>query len=102
MMVLTVPILIPTLETLDISLLWFGVFVVLMGEIAVLSPPIGIMAMIIHSVVKDPEVNQGQKITLRDIFVTMVWFLPMALLVVLVLIFWPELATIIPEMSSAS
>lgn len=102
MMVLTVPILIPTLEALDISLLWFGVFVVLMGEIAVLSPPVGIMAMIIHSVVKDPEVNQGQKISLRDIFMTMVWFLPMALLVVLVLIFWPEIATIIPQMSSAS
>lgn len=101
MMVLTVPILLPTLETLDISLLWFGVFVVLMGELAVLSPPIGIIAMIIHSVVKDPEVNQGQKITLRDIFVTMAWFLPMAVIVILILIFWPELATIIPDMSSA-
>ncbi len=101
MMVLTVPLLIPTLESLDISLLWFGVFVVFMGELAVLSPPVGIIAMIIHSIVKDPEVNQGQSIRLSDIFWTMLWFLPMAILVVVVLIAWPELATIIPDLSNA-
>ncbi|MBP1327311.1 tripartite ATP-independent transporter DctM subunit [Leucobacter exalbidus] len=101
MMVLTVPLLIPTLESLDISLLWFGVFVVFMGELAVLSPPVGMLAMIIHSIVKDPEVNQGQTIKLSDIFWTMLWFLPMAVLVVAVLIAWPDLATIIPTMSNA-
>lgn len=101
MMVLTVPLLIPTLESLDISLLWFGVFVVFMGELAVLSPPVGIVAMIIHSIVKDPEVNQGQNIRLSDIFWTMLWFLPVAVAVIAVLITWPELATIIPDLSSA-
>lgn len=99
MMVLTVPILIPTLAHLDISLMWFGVFVVFMGEIAVLSPPVGILAMIIHSIAKDPEVNQGTRITLRDIFVTSLWFLPMAVIVVAILIAWPEIVTWLPDLS---
>jgi tripartite ATP-independent transporter DctM subunit len=101
MMVLTVPILIPTLEALDISMLWFGAFVVFLGELAILSPPIGILAMVIHSICKDPEVNMGKNIPLKDVFVASLWFLPMALVVVLILIFFPEISTFLPDMSSS-
>ncbi|CAM3465274.1 TRAP transporter large permease [Nocardioides dubius] len=100
MLVLTVPILIPTLENLEISLLWFGVFAVFMGELAVVSPPVGILSFIIYSIVKDPEVNGGQRITLGDVFVAAAWFLPMAIIVSLLLIFFPEIATTIPDLTS--
>ncbi len=100
MMVLTVPILIPTLESLDISMLWFGAFVVFMGELAILSPPVGILAMIVHSIVKDPKVNLGKDIPLKDVFVAAAWFLPMAIVVVLILIFFPEISTFLPDHSS--
>ncbi|MCK0090711.1 TRAP transporter large permease [Rhodococcus sp. HNM0563] len=100
MMVLTVPILIPTLESLDISMLWFGAFVVFMGELAILSPPVGILAMIVHSIVKDPKVNLGKDIPLKDVFVAAAWFLPMAIVVVLILIFFPEISTFLPDRSS--
>ena len=98
MLVLTVPILMPTLESLDISLLWYGVFAVFMGELAIVSPPVGILSFIIHNIVKDPEVNQGHDIGLKDIFVTLVWFLPMALLVIIIMIFFPQIATFIPDL----
>jgi tripartite ATP-independent transporter DctM subunit len=97
MLVLTVPILIPTLQALDISLLWFGVFAVFMGELAVVSPPVGILAFIIYSIVKDPEVNRGQTISMGDVFMAATWFLPMAVLVSLLLIFFPEVATFLPD-----
>lgn len=97
MLVLTVPILIPTLQALDISLLWFGVFAVFMGELAVVSPPVGILAFIIYSIVKDPEVNRGQKVSMGDVFMAATWFLPMAILVSLLLIFFPEIATYLPD-----
>lgn len=100
MMLLTVPALLPTLEALDISLLWFGVFVVFMGEIAVLSPPVGILAFIIHTIAQEPEVNLGQKITLRDVFMSLVWFLPIAVAFVALIIFVPELVTYIPDLTS--
>ena len=101
MMVLTVPILIPTLENLDISLLWFGAFTVFMGELAILSPPVGVLSMVIHSIAKDPEVNLGRNIPLKDVFVAALWFLPMAIAVVLLLIFFPEISTFLPDSSSA-
>ncbi|MDF1602230.1 TRAP transporter large permease [Nocardioides sp. YIM 152315] len=99
MLVLTVPILLPTLNNLDISLLWFGAFAVFMGELAVVSPPVGILSFIIYSIAKDPEVNGGQRITLGDVFVAAGWFMPMALIVSLILIFFPGIATTIPELT---
>jgi tripartite ATP-independent transporter DctM subunit len=97
MMVLTVPILIPTLAALDISMLWYGAFVVFMCELAVISPPVGILSMIVHSLVKDPKVNLGTPISLKDVFVAAGWFLPMAVIVILILIFFPEIATFLPD-----
>ncbi|TWG94796.1 tripartite ATP-independent transporter DctM subunit [Nocardioides sp. J9] len=99
MLLLTVPILIPTLNALDIDLMWFGVFAVFMGELAVVTPPVGILAFIIHSIVKDKEVNQGQKISMGDVFNAIWYFMPMAIVTVLILIFFPQIATTIPEMS---
>lgn len=100
MMVLTIPILMPTLIDLDISLLWYGVFAVFMGELAIITPPVGILSFIIHSIVKDPEVNQGQDIRLNDVFNASWWFMPMALIVTVVLIFFPEIATWLPSVAS--
>lgn len=100
MMVLTIPILMPTLEGLEISLLWYGAFAVLMGELAVVTPPVGILAFIIHQITKEPEVNQGQNIRLNDVFNACWWFMPMAILVTVVLIFFPEISTWLPDMAS--
>lgn len=99
MMVLTVPVLMPTLETLDISMLWFGVFVVFMGEIAVISPPVGILGLMIYNIVKDPKVNLGTKFSITDVYMASLWFLPMALVICVVLILFPQLALWIPEIS---
>lgn len=100
MMVLTIPILMPTLISLDISLLWYGAFAVLMGELAVVTPPVGILAFIIHQITKEPEVNQGQNIRLNDVFMACWWFMPMAILVTVLLIFFPEISTWLPDMAS--
>ncbi|GLZ11456.1 hypothetical protein Acsp04_16910 [Actinomadura sp. NBRC 104425] len=100
MMVLTIPILMPTLKALDISLLWYGVFAVFMGELAVVTPPVGILAFIIYSITKDPQVNQGQSISMNDVFRAVWWFMPMAIIVTLVLIFFPQIATFIPGLAS--
>ncbi|WGX97775.1 TRAP transporter large permease [Nocardioides sp. L-11A] len=102
MMVLTIPILMPTLISLDISLLWYGAFAVLMGELAVVTPPVGILAFIIHQITKEPEVNQGQNIRLNDVFNACWWFMPMAILVTIVLIFFPEISTWLPDLASDS
>lgn len=102
MILLTVPLLMPALETYDISLLWFGVFLVILGEIGMITPPVGVLAYVIYNLTKRKEINQGVKITLNDVFMSILWFLPFAIVFLIILIFWPEIATWLPSISSAS
>jgi len=97
MMLLTVPVLIPTLAALEVSLLWFGAFVVLMGELAMLSPPVGVLAMVVYTIARLPEVNLGRQITLKDVFVATFYVLPTAVPVVLLMIAFPDLVTYLAE-----
>lgn len=97
-LLLTVPMLIPTLVEMDISLLWYGVFCVFLGELAILTPPVGMLSFIVHKIVQSPEVNMGQKITLGNVFASVGWFLPMALATCIVLILIPDIALWLPNM----
>jgi C4-dicarboxylate transporter DctM subunit len=97
MILLTVPVLLPTLSGVGISPLWFGVFVVLMGEIAMLTPPVGILAMVVYQVARDPEVNGGRKVTLKDVFGAVNLLLPIAVVVVVLLIAFPDLVTMLAD-----
>lgn len=100
MMLTTVPILMPVLVSLDVSLIWFGVFVVLLGEIAVVTPPVGVVTYVVYKMAQDKAVNLGMSIPLRDVFVGVLWFLPMAALMLLVLIFAPQLVELVPNWSN--
>ncbi|MBA0126782.1 TRAP transporter large permease [Haloechinothrix sp. YIM 98757] len=98
MLLLTVPLLLPTVGALEISQLWFGVFAVLLAELAVLTPPVGILAFIIHGITRDSRVNEGHVITLGDIFRAIGWLLPVAFVVVLLLIVFPGISTWLPSL----
>ncbi len=91
-LLLTVPLLIPILNEMQISLLWFGVFAVFMGELGILTPPVGILSFIIHNLMQEKSVNLGQKVSLGDVFAAVAGFMPIAILVaVLLIVFrrWP-------------
>ncbi|MFT4229664.1 MAG: TRAP transporter large permease subunit [Microbacterium sp.] len=102
MLLLTIPVLVPTLEALDIPLIFFGVFVVLLAEIANLSPPVGILLYFLHSMFQDPSVNLGQKISLNDVFNAVWMLLPGAVIMLLLMIFFPELVMFLPDLALAS
>lgn len=98
MMLLTVPILLPSITASGLSPIWFGVFVVLMAEIAILSPPVGMLGFVTHRITQSPDVNQGQRITLMDVFKGALLFVPGALIVVIIVSMFPELVTYLPEL----
>lgn len=100
MMVLTVPVLVPVLIEMDISLIWFGIFMVLLGELAMVTPPVGILSFIIHGIAKDPKVNLGHNITLGDIFRSLAWFLPLAFAFIVMLIIFPDIVQWLPALLS--
>ncbi|MCW5770486.1 MAG: TRAP transporter large permease subunit [Rhodospirillaceae bacterium] len=57
MILLTVPILYPIMKQYGVDLVWFGVLVVVVTEIALITPPIGLNIFVLRSV--QPEIPIG-------------------------------------------
>ena len=57
MIMLTVPVFYPIAADLGIDLIWFGIFVVMVTEISYITPPVGMNAFVLRSVV--PDVRLG-------------------------------------------
>ncbi len=56
MMVLTFPFVVPLVEGLGFSLLWFGIVFVILIEIAVVTPPFGLNLFALHGVVPQHDI----------------------------------------------
>lgn len=101
MMLLTVPILIEPVQAMGISPIWFGIFVIIMAEVGQVSPPIGMLSFIVHKIAQSPDVNLGQQISLSSVFIGLLPFIGVSLLVLMVLIVWPDIVTWLPDLSQA-
>lgn len=88
-MMLTMPILLPICEVMDIDLVWMGVIVVKLILIGLITPPVGLHAFVVKSVV-------GDTIPLTTIFRGLVWFVAVEFLVVALLIAFPALSLWLP------
>lgn len=53
MLLLTVPIFFPLVENLGYDLVWFGILVVVVTEISLITPPVGMNVFVLSGVVKD-------------------------------------------------
>jgi len=84
LMILTVPVFAAIVQPMGVNLIWFGVFVTMMIEIGMLTPPLGMNVFTVKTVV--PEVP------LRTIFVGVLPFLAANLVGVALLVAWPPLA----------
>ncbi|MBL4810866.1 MAG: TRAP transporter large permease subunit [Rhodobacteraceae bacterium] len=100
MMLLTIPVLLTPLAAVGVDPLWFGVFIVIMAEVGLLTPPLGILSFIVHRIAMDPETNLGQEITLGTVFKGVAPFALTAMAVLLLLIFVPSIVTWLPGASS--
>ncbi len=58
MMLLTVPVFYPLVQSLGFDLIWFGVLVVIVIEISLITPPVGMNVFILRAVL--PDVPLGQ------------------------------------------
>lgn len=88
---ITVPIIAPLMIALGYDLIWFGVIIVKVIEIGMVTPPVGLNCFVIKAVT--PEVS------LEDIFWGACWYIPMDLIVIALLFAFPAIATIIPDMA---
>lgn len=88
-LVITVPLILPILAANDFDLLWFGVIVVKMIEISVVTPPMGFNVLVLSSSVPDLNINS----VWRNIGI----FVIVDLLLVAMFIAWPGLVTWLPS-----
>lgn len=86
---IVVPLFLPIVEPLGISLVWFGIIVVIGAEIGLLTPPLGISCFVIKSTIDDPRVS------LKDVFMGALPFAGVMLIVLLILIEFPILSTVL-------
>jgi len=88
MVVLTAAVILPTVEAAHIDLLWFGIFIVLVVEMAQITPPVGFNLYVL------------QGLTGKDIFsvgkAALPFFLLLAVAVAIIWIF-PEIVTYLPR-----
>ena len=88
MLVLTIPFVMPVVGELGIDPVWFGVFAVVMAELALVTPPIGANVFVMRRTA--PEVPMG------DIFMGVLPFVGGKMVVLALLIAFPEIALWLP------
>ena len=87
MVLIMVPVLLPAAMSMGVDPIWFGIFMVIMVECALITPPVGLNLYVIQSVAKTQlgEVAKG-----------VVPFLIMMIFTVFIMYIWPDLALFIP------
>ncbi|MBU6436162.1 MAG: TRAP transporter large permease subunit, partial [Betaproteobacteria bacterium] len=88
MVVLTMGVLLPTVQAAGIDLIWFGIFVVIVVEMAQITPPVGFNLFVLQGMTKK-EITTIARVTLPFFF----------LMCAMVLLLWwlPQLATWLPS-----
>lgn len=88
-LVLVVPFLLPILHGTGVDLVWFGVLFVMVIEMALISPPVGLNVFAVKSIAPDVPINT----IFRGI---LPFWLAMAIAILLVFAF-PSIATFLPN-----
>jgi tripartite ATP-independent transporter DctM subunit len=89
MLLLTVPIILPTIKQLGIDPIVFGVLVVRMVEIGLITPPVGLNVYVLKGVAKG--------VSMGDMFKGCGWFVFVDLINVAILIAFPSIILLIPS-----
>ncbi|MCJ7769705.1 MAG: TRAP transporter large permease [Dehalococcoidales bacterium] len=92
MITLTIPIIYPVVLAMGFDPIWFGVIIVLVTEMGVITPPVGINVYVIKGIAKD--------VPLETIFKGIFPFLLALIIAVALLIAFPKIATFLPSLAS--
>ena len=86
--VLTMAIVEPMIRQAGIDVIWFGIFIVIVVEMAQVTPPIGFNLFVLQGMTKH-EISYIAK--------TAIPMVGLMVLMVIIIVVWPELATWLPD-----
>jgi C4-dicarboxylate transporter DctM subunit len=89
-LLLTLPVLVPLMQGSGIDLIWFGVIVVKMLEVGLITPPVGFNVFVIHTA------TDGT-VPVHEIFAGVWRFLVIEIFVVAALLAFPTISTWLPK-----
>jgi len=88
---LTIPIVYPVVLALGFDPIWFGVIIVLVTEMGVITPPVGVNVYVIKGIAED--------VPLETIFKGIIPFLGAQIVTVAILMGFPQIATFLPSLT---
>ena len=89
MVIGTIPIVFPMIIAIGIDPVWFGILLVIMAELALITPPVGMNLYVVQGI-------RGRGL-ITDVIIGTLPFLVMMLLLVLLLVLWPGIALWLPR-----
>lgn len=89
-MLLTVPILLPVVVAAGIDPIWFGIFVIIVSGAGLIHPPLGLLLFVVKSMLPDVRMN--------EIAWGVVPYLGTELVLVSILIAFPSIVMVLPQM----
>ena len=90
MMMLTVPIFLPIMTQLGFDTIWFGILIIVVMQLGLITPPVGMSCYVISGIAKD--------VSLPTIFKGALPFCIPLLLTIVIMAIVPGLVTIIPNL----
>jgi len=90
MLLLTLPVVYPAVIALGFDSIWFGIIVVKMAEVCLITPPIGLNCFVVNGVRPD--------IPLTDVFRGIALFFIADVLTIIALLAFPEIVTWLPNL----
>ena len=94
MMMITLPFFMPLVQQMGVDPIWFGVLFLINMQIGLLSPPFGLLLFAMKGVAPP-------HITMAQVIGSVMPYLYFGIAVMILVFFWPELATWLPRLFGA-
>ena len=93
MMVATVPIIAPIMFKAGFDPVWFGIIIIILMELAMITPPVGINLYVVQGLRKRGRID--------DVIIGASPFVVTMLVMLLLLAIWPQIALFLPQMAAS-
>ena len=99
MLILTLPVVFPAVIALGYDPIWFGVIVVKMAEICLITPPIGLNCFVVAGVSRELQTSSGTSLSipLQDVFRGVGPFFVADVVTVAILLIFPDIVLWLPN-----
>src|SRR5690606_18325845 len=89
MILLTIPVFFPLITTLGYDPIWFGIIIVVVAQIGMITPPLGINVFVVSGMIK--------KVPVAQVFKGVLPFLAAQIVLAVLLTWWPSIALFLPN-----